>query len=123
MGWFNKTENEGSIHWKELKNLEDLETWNDMSFQKPVIFFKHSTRCSISSMAKSRFERGWSYTDEEITPVYLDLIQYRDISNHLASFYGVHHESPQVLLIREGKCVYNASHSSINASSISSFLK
>lgn len=122
MGWLRKSDSDGkkvSINWMILKDLEGLDTWNDLSFQKPVLFFKHSTRCSISSMAKDRFERGWIYSEEEIIPVYLDLISYREISNRMADMYGVVHQSPQVLLIKKGECVHSASHNSIDAGRLS----
>jgi bacillithiol system protein YtxJ len=123
MGWFSKTAGSGKgIDWKQLTSLEQLETWNDLSFQKPVVFFKHSTRCSISSMAKSRFERGWDYEDDEIIPVYLDLLQFREISNELEAFYNVPHQSPQVLLVKNGKCIFNTSHSQISAEDLAAYI-
>lgn len=121
MGWLKKSapeQKKESINWRTLKDLEGLDTWNDMSFQKPVVFFKHSIRCSISSMAKDRFERGWIYNDEEIIPVYLDLINHRDVSNRIAELYGIDHESPQILLVKNGKCVHTNSHNSIDPSKL-----
>lgn len=125
MGWFNKTSSNESgqaINWRNLKSQEDLETWNDYSFQQPVMLFKHSTRCSISSMAKNRLERGWNYTDNQIIPLFVDLLSYRDVSNQVATFYGITHESPQILIIRNGKCIYSSSHGGIDPSSISEYL-
>lgn len=93
--------------------------WDTQSNNKPVLFFKHSTRCSISDMVLQRLERDWKdeYT-EKIVPVYLDLLKHRDVSNKIAEKYGVYHESPQVLIIKEGKCVYTASHSDIRLAEI-----
>lgn len=122
MGWFKKTASEEGrkvINWRILKDLEGLDTWNDMSYQKPVVFFKHSIRCSISAMAKDRFEREWIYSDDEIIPVYLDLINHRDVSNRIAEMYGIDHQSPQILVVRNGKCVHTASHSAIDPEKLS----
>lgn len=85
-----------------------------MSFSRPVAIFKHSTRCNISLMARNRLETKWDIGSTELPVYYLDLLQYRDISNQVASIYGVQHESPQLLLILNGKCIYNASHSGVS---------
>lgn len=122
MGWLRKStteEKRETINWRILKDLEGLDTWNDYSFQKPVVFFKHSIRCSISAMVKDRFERGWIYNDEDVIPVYLDLISHRDVSNRIAELYGIDHQSPQILLIKNGKCVHTSSHSSIDPEKLS----
>ena len=72
--------------------------------------FKHSTRCSISSMAKNRLEREWQLN----FPIYyLDLIQHRSISNLISSKSGVEHQSPQLIVFQNGKPIYDASHSGI----------
>lgn len=107
------------MEWKQLISLEQIAEINKESNNEPVIIFKHSTRCSTSSMVLNRFERQWNL---KITPYFLDLIKLRPISNELATVYGVEHESPQVLMIKDGKCVYNASHTSISVEDIKSFL-
>ncbi|CAG5083352.1 bacillithiol system redox-active protein YtxJ [Parvicella tangerina] len=122
MGWFKKStssDERQSINWRVLKDMEGLDMYNDLSFETPVVFFKHSTRCSISSMAKDRLERDWAYEKEEVIPVYLDLITYRDISNKLSELYGIDHESPQILLVKNGKCIHTSSHSSIDPKKLS----
>jgi bacillithiol system protein YtxJ len=78
-----------------------------------VLIFKHSTRCSISSTALNRLERAWRPEDAGHAVWYLDLLRYRPISNAIAERYGIQHESPQVLVIRAGRCVYDASHTAI----------
>lgn len=102
------------MNWNKLDSPEQLQEIIKNSDTTPVVIFKHSTRCSISSMALSRFERQWN--QEKIgnaAPFYLDLIQYRNVSNLIAEELGITHESPQVLLVENGKCTYHASHSSI----------
>ena len=97
-------------------NLESLEQLNEIkSSSQPSLIFKHSTRCSISMMAKKRFELDWDTLPENTSLYFLDLIRYREISNAIAEVFHVHHESPQLLLIKEGECVYDASHGEISA--------
>lgn len=104
------------MNWIELTDEQQLEQINELSAKEPVIIFKHSTRCSISSMAKSRLER--EKTPENASFYYLDLIKYRNISNKIAEDYSVHHESPQVLLIKNGECVYEETHNGISMKEI-----
>lgn len=104
------------MKWEQLTDENQLETIKEQSKTQPVVIFKHSTRCSISSMAMSRLER--SNQPDGITFYYLDLIRYRSISNKIAEVFTVHHESPQVLLIRNGECMYDESHNGIDMSEI-----
>jgi bacillithiol system protein YtxJ len=105
--------------WQEITERNQLEELSKQSGQEPVLIFKHSTRCGISSMALNRLERSWSDQDSNrIRPFLLDIIQHCDISNAVASTFNVEHESPQVLIIRDGKCVYDASHMGINHADI-----
>ncbi|MBL0911019.1 MAG: bacillithiol system redox-active protein YtxJ [Bacteroidia bacterium] len=108
----------------ELQNLRDqhqLENIQTLSFSKEidsVLIFKHSTRCPISAMAKNRLERRWDFAPGKVPFFFLDLLKHRDISDRIASLYGVQHESPQVLLIKNGKCIFHASHNAISADAI-----
>ena len=104
------------MNWIELSDEKQLEEINEQSTQQPVIIFKHSTRCNISSMAKNRLERE-SAPDNTLF-YYLDLIRYRNISNKIAADYSVHHESPQVLLIKNKECVYEETHNGISMQDI-----
>lgn len=102
------------MNWINLTETSQFENILVGSTLKPVVIFKHSTRCSISSAAKSRLERGWS--DEiakEADFYYLDLISFRNISNEVANRFLIEHESPQILVIYKEKCVFHASHSMI----------
>lgn len=101
------------MNWIPLDNLEQLS--NIANAQGYSVIFKHSTRCSVSMMAKKRFEFDWDAIPEG-TPVYfLDLISYREVSNKIAEQFQVHHESPQILLIKNGECIYETSHGEISA--------
>lgn len=106
--------------WHKLSDISQLQDIKDLSKEQhisAVLLFKHSTRCSISSMALNRFESKWN-DDEQIPAYYLDLLNHRDISNEIADLFSVEHASPQVLLIKNGVCVYHNSHNGINAAEI-----
>lgn len=98
--------------WIELSQEEDLLAIREKSKVQPVVIFKHSTRCSISTMAKSRLERASQ--PDGIDFYLLDLIRYRSVSNKVAELFNVYHESPQVLLIVNGDCIYDESHNGIS---------
>jgi len=104
------------MNWLDLTNEQQLETIVEQSKTQPVVIFKHSTRCSISSMAKNRIER--ETPPENVVFYYLDLIRYRSISNKIAEDFHVPHESPQVLLIKNGECIYEESHNGISMGEI-----
>lgn len=109
-----KDSTENKINWNELTDLGQLNEIIAMSNEKPVAIFKHSTRCSVSRMALKQFENEFNSSDK-VTPYFLDLIEYRAISNEIANRFGVTHQSPQLILIKEGKAIYNVSHSDIDA--------
>ena len=115
----NTAEPSSNINWISLTDLKDLESMIQESFEHPVLVFKHSTRCSISRMALRQFETDWNL-DGKITPYFLDLLEYRPISNAIAERLGVVHQSPQVIVIKEGQAVYDASHEAIQVSALAS---
>ena len=96
------------MNWKILTTEEQLSEVFEQSHAKPQVIFKHSTRCSVSSVIKTRLEK--SSVPADIDFHYLDLIAHRCLSNKIAKELDVHHESPQVLLIQNGKCIFDESH-------------
>lgn len=102
------------INWSALTTVEQLNEIEEESKTHPVVIFKHSTRCSISRMALKQFENEYDL-HEQVKPYFLDLIAHRDVSNAIASKFQVTHQSPQILLIKNGKSVYDVSHDSIDA--------
>ena len=108
------------ISWIPLTDLGQLNEISQLSNEKPVVVFKHSTRCNISRMALKQFENEYDLSDNEVTTYFLDLIAFRDISNEIASRFNVVHQSPQLLLIVGGKSVYDVSHSAIDAEELKS---
>lgn len=113
----NNSEPSSKINWINITDLKDLESMIQESFEHPVVVFKHSTRCSISRMALRQFETDWNL-DGKITPYFLDLLEYRPISNAIAERLGVVHQSPQVIVIKEGQAVYDASHEGISVAAL-----
>jgi len=104
------------MNWIPLENTDELEALLTRSNHRPQVIFKHSTRCSVSSMIKNRLER--SEAPPEIDFHYLNLIRFRALSNEIATKFDVHHESPQVLLIENGECIYAEDHSAIHMEEI-----
>lgn len=99
------------MNWIPLQESSQLKVIDEASQHKPILIFKHSTRCSISKVALSRLEKEDKILSADC--YYLDLLKHRDISNQIAEHYQIHHESPQVLLIKNGTCVYDESHMNI----------
>lgn len=110
----NKISPSSKVNWIPLKDLGQLNEIIAISHEKPVMIFKHSTRCSVSRMVLKQFENEFDLK-EEVDAYFLDLLEYRDISNEIASRFGVYHQSPQLLLVKDGKSVYDVSHSDIDA--------
>jgi len=108
------------MHWNPLTDLDQLDEIVEISQNQPVVIFKHSTRCSISSTALSRFERAWG--DTENAAFYLDLIAYRPISLEIAEKFGIQHQSPQALVIDKGACTYSATHWDISVDELKPYL-
>lgn len=104
-----------------LDKMEQFDEIDEISQTKPVVLFKHSTRCSISRMALKQFDAEFNYPEEKIDWYLLDLLNHRDLSNEIASRYNVMHQSPQIIVIRNGKAVFNASHDSISAEDLKQF--
>ena len=96
--------------WKKLESMEDLDAAIEESKTKKVVLFKHSTRCSISSMVLSKFERAVEKSDKDVSYYFLDLIAHRDISNEIAKRLDVEHQSPQLLVLENGLVKKHASH-------------
>lgn len=102
------------MQWKSISKTEQVIEIIERSKKIPVLIFKHSTRCSISAAALSRLERNWKEENrDQLDCFFLDLLQFRDISNQIAECFALIHQSPQALIIKNGKCVFSQSHSEI----------
>jgi len=103
------------MNWTPLLTEQQVEEIRTKSCHAPQVIFKHSTRCGTSSIAKNRLEKNESLP----TVFYLvDVIRNRNLSNKIASDFGIHHESPQILIIKNGTCIYHESHYGINADAV-----
>ena len=116
---FFNAQNEGhNATWKVLDQLDQLDQIVKDSFQKPVVLFKHSISCGISGMSKHQLESDWDFTEEDLDFYYLDLINHRPVSNKIASLFDVIHQSPQIIVVKDGKAVFNTSHHQISVQGI-----
>ncbi|MBA2249780.1 MAG: bacillithiol system redox-active protein YtxJ [Chitinophagaceae bacterium] len=102
--------------WIDLTNEQQLEDLKVKSKNTPQVIFKHSTRCSISTMAKNRLDRSAHFSEMDFN--YLDLLKYRNLSSKIENDFKVRHESPQILLVKDGICIYDESHSGIDMGEI-----
>lgn len=106
------------VNWTSLASIAEVDELVQQSATIPCLILKHSTRCSISSFAKNRLEQAWDFSAQSVQPFFLDLIANREVSNYVAEHFAVEHESPQVLLIHQGRVVYHTSHLAITIDGI-----
>lgn len=103
------------MRWNNLRSVEQIEKIRAESKKNPVLIFKHSSRCNISRTSLDRLERNWKEEEmENVTLYFLDLLSYREISSRIAEEFGVDHESPQVIIIRDERPTYDRSHFEID---------
>jgi len=121
MGLFNKIfsgsnepEEDNSVPWIALTEMKQLESIAEASKTKTQLIFKHSTRCGISRMVIAQFKKDYGFTEIEANLYYLDLLGHRDISQEIAKRFHVVHESPQLVVIKNGVVVAHVSHGEIN---------
>lgn len=106
------------VPWSILNKPEQIDEIVAESRKVPVVVYKHSTRCGVSSAAKSDLEHDWDLQPDEIKPYYLDVVGSRDLSHQVARLFGVRHESPQIILIRNGKATFTSSHWNISVDAL-----
>ena len=129
MGLFNKIlggkvkeEKETNINWIPLNSLEQIKTIKELSKSETILVFKHSTRCGISSMVIKRFENLFDSSMNNIKVYYLDLLNFRAISDEVGYSFQAQHQSPQLLIIRNEVAVLNVSHYDITTVNIQKHL-
>ena len=101
------------VNWIPLTNIDQFQKLKETSKNETVLIFKHSTRCIISRMVLKQFEKSFDGEGQNLNMYYLDLLNYRAISNEIASSFNVIHQSPQLLVIKNGVVVKHASHHDI----------
>lgn len=107
-----------TLAWTSLNRIEQLDQLVEDSNRRAVVIFKHSTSCGISRMVLKQFESEYDIEPGVLQPVYLDLKAYREVSNAIADRFGIRHESPQLLLIKNGTAVYSESHGGITVAAL-----
>ena len=124
MGLFDSFLSNNSNNWPgpKLEDIDQLNTIVEASFLKPQLIFKHSTRCSVSRFVLNEFKSGYSFSEVDFTAYFLDLLNYREISNAIANQFNVVHQSPQLLIIKDGKAIAHASHENVNKIKLTEFL-
>ena len=109
------------LPWITLSELSQLDTINEKSSTKTQVIFKHSTRCGISRMVMNQFVDAYDVNENNLDLYYLDLLNYRDVSNEVGYKFQVSHQSPQLLVIKNGVVVAHDSHGAINELDLSRF--
>ncbi|MDQ1856516.1 bacillithiol system redox-active protein YtxJ [Chryseobacterium sp. WLY505] len=109
---------EQKTFWKKIESEEDLAKAMEDSFQNKIAIFKHSTSCFISRTVLKNFEKEIENSDQPVNVYYLDLLAHRPVSNKIAADFEIRHESPQLIVIENGKPVNSASHQDISLSQI-----
>ncbi|OUS21722.1 cytosolic protein [Nonlabens dokdonensis] len=102
------------IPWEPLESIDQLENVIKNSTIKPKVIFKHSTRCGISRMVLNQFENGFESNDDEVTFYFLDLLNYREVSNAVAEKLNVRHQSPQIIVLYNKEILHTESHQGID---------
>lgn len=106
--------NSSNIPWVPLTSIEQLKEIKLASKGRPQLVFKHSTSCGISRMVLNMFKSGYDLEDGQMDMYFLDLLAHREVSNAVASELGITHQSPQLLIIKNGEVVVHDSHGSIS---------
>lgn len=102
-----------TIEWTDIIDVSQLDTVEDASKSVPVLIFKYSTRCNLSTFMLKKFEKKFDFEEGSVLPYFLDLRTYRDISDEITTRYGVVHQSPQIILLKNGRATYYANHEHI----------
>jgi bacillithiol system protein YtxJ len=121
-GGSSETKEEIVLPWIPLTTVAQLGIIEDKSKGKTQVVFKHSTRCGISSMVMNQFVSAYDLENTNIDLYYLDLLSYREVSNEVGYKFQVMHQSPQLLIIKNGVTVANASHGAINEIDLGMFV-
>jgi bacillithiol system protein YtxJ len=121
-GKVSKPEEKSYLNWLPLNEIGQLEEIKQTSKTEYVFIFKHSTRCSISSIVLKRFEALFKAEHQELKVYYLDLLKHRNISDEIGDTFQVVHQSPQLIILKNGISVQNASHYDITNTELSTFI-
>ena len=110
------------LSWTPLISVEEINTIKEISKNQSILIFKHSTRCRISRMIIKQFESLFNEENKQLKVYYLDLLNFREVSSKLSEVFQVIHQSPQLLVIKNGISVYNESHYEITKVNLSKYV-
>ena len=110
------------LPWQKLTSVDQLDSIVEESKVTPVAIFKHSTRCGISSLVMRQFERAYDLNMDQMKLYYLDLLAFREVSDEVSNNFQVFHQSPQLIVVKNGVVVSHTSHHGINASELHNFI-
>jgi bacillithiol system protein YtxJ len=117
-----KQEKKSYLNWLPLTSMDQLEEIKTLSKTESVFIFKHSTRCGISSMVIKQFEALFTEEHQNLKVYYLDLLNYRDISDEVGYSFQVIHQSPQLIIVKNGVSVQNSSHYDVTLTDLTTFI-
>jgi bacillithiol system protein YtxJ len=123
MGWITPSVKAAQLPWEKVTSLDQCREILEKTKFKPILFFKHSTRCEISTMVLNNFEAAWNKSADLCALYFVDLLANRDVSLEVEKLTGVEHQSPQVIVLNKDEIVYTATHSSISVDEIDLILK
>ena len=121
-GGNHEVKDEKVLPWIPLIELPQLDIIEKKSITKTQVIFKHSNRCGISSMVMRQFVNGYNFSNNVLDLYYLDILNFREVSNEVGFRFQVMHESPQLIVIKNGVVVAHASHGQINDIELRRFL-
>ena len=110
------------LSWTPLISVEEINTIKEISKNQSILIFKHSKRCGISRMIIKQFESLFNEENKQLKVYYLDLLNFREVSSKLSEVFQVIHQSPQLLVIKNGISVYNESHYEIIKVNLSKYI-
>jgi len=119
---FNPNKKQNNLDWRKLENTNQLINAIEISHEKPVVIFKHSTRCGISRMVLNQFQNNAEFDEDKVLLLYLDLLAHRNISDEISNRFGIMHQSPQMIILKDEKVIHHSSHSAIVPSAVNQVL-
>ena len=118
----NTSSEEKQLPWQNLNSVEQLDQIAEKSKTRTQVIFKHSTRCGISRMVLNQFISKYNYNENELDLYYVDILSYRVVSDEVGYKFQVFHQSPQLLVIKNGVVVAHESHGAINSIDLGRFI-
>jgi bacillithiol system protein YtxJ len=99
-------------HFVKITDINAFQGLIERSKERPVVIFKHSLTCPVSAGA---YDQMAEFAGEVAL---VEVQQARELSREIENRLGLAHESPQVIVLRNGQVVWNASHFKITADAV-----